>query len=283
MCYVNRFCHYFANRYPKNFVRIVHPLSIVFVLCSTAFFFSLQMYYIAPKVFGDIAYKLYWILVTFITHNILGNMLACYMTSSSVNTLSKDSRCPNPEDEPLWHYCESCKKLRSPRSWHCVLCNTCILRRDHHCIFTGTCIGHNNQRFFFWFTFYLTLGLVTSFATFCMFILQNGGNFMSLSSVIFNLITRTFFQNYTGNTFETIAFLLNISASYMPAFMLAYQMQILSQNSTYYNIFDCTYDLGFRKNCQTIMGQRGLWTFISPLLKSPLPHDGAHWQMKQSH
>ncbi|EDV53624.1 probable palmitoyltransferase ZDHHC24 [Drosophila erecta] len=283
MCYVNSFCQYFANRYPKRFVKIGHPLSAIFVLSCTAFFFSLQMFYIAPKVFGDLAYKLYWIFSTFITHNILGNMMASYMTSSSVNTLSKDSQFPSPEEEHLWHHCEICKKLSPPRSWHCVLCNTCILRRDHHCIFIGNCIGHNNQRYFFWFTFYSTLGLLVSFATLYMYVLQNGGHFKKLSFLIVDVISWIFYQHYSANTFENLAFLLNISASFMPGFMLAYQMLILSQNSSYYNIFDCTYDLGFQKNCQSIMGQQGLWTFISPLLKSPLPHDGARWQIKKSH
>ncbi|EDW98706.1 probable palmitoyltransferase ZDHHC24 [Drosophila yakuba] len=282
MCYVNRFCQYIANRCPRRFVQIVHPLSAFAVLSCIAFFFCLQMFYIAPKVFNDLGYKLYWIFFTFITHNILGNMLACYMTSSSVNTLSKDSQSPAPEEEHLWHKCEVCKKLSPPRSWHCVLCNTCTLRRDHHCIFIGNCIGHNNQRYFFWFTFYSTLGLLISFATLCMYVLQNGGHFKKLSFMIVDLISQIFSQPHSGNNFETLVLLLNISASYMPGFMLAYQMQILRQNSSYYKIFDCTYDLGFRKNCQSIMGQRGLWTFVSPLLKSPLPHDGARWQTKKS-
>jgi hypothetical protein len=42
---------------------------------------------------------------------------------------------------------------------HCSNCGTCIYKLDHHCIWTQTCIGYCNQRPFYLFTFYMTIGV----------------------------------------------------------------------------------------------------------------------------
>ncbi|XP_052835531.1 probable palmitoyltransferase ZDHHC24 [Drosophila gunungcola] len=282
MCYVNSVCKYYANRYPEKFVKTVHPLSVIFVLVGIVFFFSVQMFYIAPKVYGDLAYKFYWILAIFITYNVLGNMLVCYSTNTSVSSLPKERQVPDPEEEHLWHYCEICQKLMPPRSWHCVLCQACILKRDHHCIFTATCIGHNNQRYFFWLTFYLTFGLVVSFATLSIYACKIGLRNFMFSPV--ELLVKIAYKDHgcsSRSIFENLALNLNIITCLIPGFMLAYQIQILYLNSSYYEMFTRIYDLGVRENCKIVMGQRGLWTFVSPSLKSPLPNDGTQWQMKQ--
>ncbi|KAH8363071.1 hypothetical protein KR084_005010 [Drosophila pseudotakahashii] len=285
MCYVNDFCAYFAKRSPTKFVQIVHPLSTIFVLAGIVYFFSVQMFFIAPKVYKDMGYKLYWILAIFITHNILGNWIACYKTSSSVESLPKDSQNPAKEEKHVWRFCDTCKKLMPPRSWHCRLCKCCILRRDHHCIFTATCIGQNNQRYFLWFLFHLSFALVVSLVTFCIYL-----NRTRCSTLLYpEMYTHTLLylicdaqpDSSKESLFETVAYLLIFLAGLMPGFMLVYQIQILCLNATYNQIYELVYDLGFLRNCKVIMGQRGLWTFLSPLLKSPLPHDGTKWEMKK--
>ncbi|XP_070073433.1 putative ZDHHC-type palmitoyltransferase 4 isoform X2 [Drosophila takahashii] len=167
MCILTETCRHYAKLHPKMFVNIGHPLSVLLVLVGTAFFFSLQMFYVVPNIFGadSLMNKLGWLAGIFVTYNILGNMLACYLTSSSVESLPKGREFPEPEEEHLWRYCEVCEKLMPPRSWHCALCKCCMLKRDHHCAFTANCIGHNNHRYFFWFIFYLTLGTSLSMVT----------------------------------------------------------------------------------------------------------------------
>nr|NP_001163735.1 uncharacterized protein Dmel_CG17196, isoform B [Drosophila melanogaster]ACZ95029.1 uncharacterized protein Dmel_CG17196, isoform B [Drosophila melanogaster] len=249
MCIVNDWCREYANLYPKKAVSIGHPLSVIFLL-----FFVIS--------------------AIFTTYNILGNLLACYRTSSAVKSLPQERQIPKPGTEHLWHYCDICQKLMPPRSWHCALCKCCILKRDHHCIFAATCIGHNNHRYFFWLTFYLAFGIFMSMAT------------------LFVDVGRSFYLLHRmkagfGNTVKSLSYfryvclILNIFALGFPALMLRFQVQILKLNSTYYQISSRHHDLGFRNNCQLIMGQRGLWTFISPSLRSPLPHDGTHWKIKQ--
>ncbi|XP_033166747.1 probable palmitoyltransferase ZDHHC24 [Drosophila mauritiana] len=238
MCIVNDWCREYANLYPKKAVSIGHPLSMIFLLVGTVFFFTLQVFYVAPDVHDGFMYKFFVISAIFTTYNILGNLLACYRTSSAVKCLPQERQIPKPGMEHLWHYCDICRKLMPPRSWHCPLCKCCILKRDHHCIFAATCIGHNNHRYFFWFTFYLAFGIFMSMATlFCD---------VGRSVYLLHRMKTGF-----GSTVKSLSY------------------------------FRRHHDLGFRKNCQLIMGQRGLWTFISPSLKSPLLHDGTHWQIKQ--
>ncbi|KAH8363070.1 hypothetical protein KR084_005011 [Drosophila pseudotakahashii] len=284
MCIVVTFCEYYAKRFPKKFVQIVHPLSTIFVLAAIVFFLWMQMFLIAPQVYEDVGYKVYWILAIFIMHNILGNWVACYKTTSSVESLPKESQIPVPEEEHLWRFCDTCKKLMPPRSWHCGLCNCCILRRDHHCIFMATCIGLNNQRYFIWFAFYSTFGLILSLVTFCLYFARVGCSILFypdlLGIVLLDSICGVQRDRSKESLFQTSAFILNICVCLIPGTMLAYQILILWRNSCYYKINDSAYDLGFLKNCKHIMGGRGLWTFLSPFLKSSLTHDGTMWQMQ---
>ncbi|EDX14468.1 probable palmitoyltransferase ZDHHC24 [Drosophila simulans] len=274
MCIVNDWCREYANLYPKKAVSIGHPLSVIFLLVGTIFFFTLQVFYVAPDVHDGFMYKFFVISAIFTTYNILGNLLACYRTSSAVKSLPQERQIPKPGMEHLWHYCDICQKLMPPRSWHCPLCKCCILKRDHHCIFAATCIGHNNHRYFFWFTFYLAFGIFMSMATlFCD---------VGRSVYLLHRMKTGFGSTVKSlSYFRYVCLILNIFALGFPALMLRFQVRILKLNSTYYQITSRHHDLGFRKNCQLIMGQRGLWTCISPSLKSPLLHDGTHWQIKQ--
>ena len=47
-----------------------------------------------------------------------------------------------------------------PRSHHCKQCGKCILKRDHHCFFTGSCVGFFNQKFFWVFCLWSTIGTI---------------------------------------------------------------------------------------------------------------------------
>ena len=42
---------------------------------------------------------------------------------------------------------------------HCSTCAACIYKLDHHCVWAQTCIGYRNQKAFYLFTFYMSLGL----------------------------------------------------------------------------------------------------------------------------
>ncbi|XP_016985203.2 probable palmitoyltransferase ZDHHC24 [Drosophila rhopaloa] len=285
MCFVMVGCKYVANAYPRQFIMTAHPAGVGLVLSGTAFFTSVEMFYVVPMIFdpNGLMYKLAWLVAIFIVYNILGNMLACHRTSSSVASLPKDRQIPIPEEKHLWEHCDHCQMLVPPRSWHCNLCRCCILRRDHHCIFTASCIGHNNYRYFFWFTVYMTIGTVLALATYLLLLIINEE--IRRKYMLFH-----FFQLYPSFltsgidllcVLVNVLFVLNVYAFIFPLMMIAFQIPTLYLNTTFYTSKDLRYNLGFRENFKCLMGTRGLWTFLSPAIKSPLLHDGTKWETKQ--
>jgi hypothetical protein len=60
-------------------------------------------------------------------------------------------------------FCKKCKNERPPRAHHCRVCQKCTLKMDHHCPWIANCVGFNNQKFYYQFLFYATLGDLIGF------------------------------------------------------------------------------------------------------------------------
>ena len=60
-------------------------------------------------------------------------------------------------------FCKKCNKYRPLRAHHCSTCNKCIMKMDHHCPWIFNCVGYGNQKIFFLFLFYATLGCFIAF------------------------------------------------------------------------------------------------------------------------
>lgn len=79
-------------------------------------------------------------------------------TSSSVDKLRNKEHVPYIGLEVK--NCDKCNSIKVPRVSHCSTCGKCIYKLDHHCIWTQTCIGYCNQRPFYLFTLYMTIGVL---------------------------------------------------------------------------------------------------------------------------
>ena len=87
----------------------------------------------------------------------------------------------NVDSNYLSRNCDKCNYVKPPRISHCSTCGGCIMKLDHHCMWTQNCIGYRNQRSFYLFTMYMTIGVLQFwFATFSAFSLMYGHcNFFS--------------------------------------------------------------------------------------------------------
>jgi len=186
-----------------------------------------------------------------------------------------------------WRFCPYCECNVPARSYHCYTCKVCVLRRDHHCVFTGNCIGHKNHRFYMTLVFYLWLAAVYA-------------SFMNLE-IVFKVFSETgplaifkilfpFFLNVLGYlTFPemllssmllfcmAVAAMLSALLAYHTRNMLAGQITTERTHKVY------TYDLGWRRNVQAVMGKNWRLALLSPWLPSPLPGDGCEFPIVSEH
>ncbi|XP_034485354.1 probable palmitoyltransferase ZDHHC24 [Drosophila innubila] len=268
-------------------IYLLHPISAAILVFIVGFVVWYEMYYILPElcdVDGKF-YKLNCFLAVYFLHNILGNMICCWHTDTSFLTVPKERQQPIASEAHLWHLCTHCQMLVPPRAWHCRLCNTCMLKRDHHCNITANCIGHANQRYFIGLLFNLTLGNMVA----CFY------NFIYVFIVrlpIFSdpLIFLARFEGFDPNQFldevkanpnwliiNGAILKLSIFSMVFVASQLGLQIYMVSRGSCMYSFRDSSYDFGFWTNWRMVLGKRMFWTWLSPLINSPLPNDGTQW------
>lgn len=254
--------------------------STLFLTICIPAIFIFEIFIVLPAFFepGTVLYVAHIGLGVFLLFNVITNKLAMILQDTSIKgqVLSPSS---NKITEKLWKMCSVCETLTPPRTWHCSQCNICILRRDHHCAFTGCCVGHTNQRYFLMLLGYLFVSTfyASLYNNYFIWIIH-GDKFLKSATAFklaFPLVMLVWDQSI--ETCYLTGYLVNMVGVFFIGFLLIYHMRnVLRGTLTHEKTL--AFDLGTKRNIEMVFGVRWYLTWISPFVKSDLPHDGIHWE-----
>ncbi|XP_030371204.1 probable palmitoyltransferase ZDHHC24 [Scaptodrosophila lebanonensis] len=227
---------------------------------------------------GGFWYSAIWVAGLFLVFNLTSNMLACMLVDTTIKIvilkppMEPDLRC-------RWRMCEECQALVPPRSQHCDVCKICVLKRDHHCLFTCCCIGHYNYRYFFYFLVYMAIGsLYVSINTSIYLWYLHADVYWrlyTLLKLIFPALLLVIDSSWAN--FYLFVYELNLLAFSMSTLLLLFHWPVIAHGATAKQRRGKDFDLGLRGNLEMVLGKRMFLTWLSPFVRSELPHDGINW------
>lgn len=261
--------------------------------CSTGYFFLVVMicYFISvfltlPHFFAtdSAAYWLRVALMSFFVGEVLLNYVVVRSTALRNFTSEAQLYALPQRSAPE---CVVCGVLQPHRAHHCPSCQRCILRRDHHCYFTNCCIGHWNQRHFFCFLIYVSLGCCFTLA-FLVFYLQDVFNFPSPLQLGFGfahylmpiaLLQWVFGYQTMGSFLPVICFDLTLAAGAFALSFTALQVILIARGQVTHEFFSgfSNYSRNYLANFRGVFGDRWFVQLLVPLPSLALPRDGVQW------
>ncbi|XP_055836556.1 probable palmitoyltransferase ZDHHC24 [Episyrphus balteatus] len=267
------------NILPKRVVDIACFL-LIFIFTPITYIFEMTIVLPVFHEFGGFFHTFTMIAALFLIFQIKGNMIACMMVDTSVDSIT--TKPPTDSDKlKLWHNCDKCDKLVPPRSWHCKVCQNCIIKRDHHCLFTGCCIGHRNHRYFMLFVVYLLIGSTYALVYNSLYLwyvkaalYRNWLTVLRMTCPLLMFVMGSFRSNLT-----LIIYNLNILAFVYSLLLFVYHGSIIWQGGVCHERGKYKYNLGWRENLKLVFGNNMARVWMSPLIKSDLPHNGLEWQV----
>ncbi|GAB6025097.1 Zinc finger, DHHC-type containing 24 [Chamberlinius hualienensis] len=217
----------------------------------------------------------------FITMNIVGNVLLVMRTDAS----GRVTYLPIIQNSE-WRYCYDCKVMSPPRSYHCVDCNICILKRNHHCMFTvlylGCCIGYHNHRYYLVAICYMFIGAVyaVSFQWQYCLVYMGGSSWLALIlsfcaphfSFLLGYIS---FYGFVVSVINIIGMVVSLCTGYI----FLNQLKLVYNGQTQFEYVHKikTYDLGWKRNFEDVLGTSWPFVWIMPIIDSPLKGKGVRF------
>ncbi|KAH8284550.1 hypothetical protein KR018_004114, partial [Drosophila ironensis] len=285
--------------FPRSWSDFSCFLLVAFFVPVTYIF---QITIVLPELFaiGGACYTFLWVASVFIIFNISSNMLAAMLVDTTIKSgfkgipnytaylltdfpLSVELLKPPSDPEKLarWHMCHDCQALVPPRSWHCDVCNVCVLKRDHHCRFLCVCIGHHNYRYFFYFLVYMLVGSLGAFVTHSVYTwclhFDYYWRLSHLLTIFAPAVSLTLYPSW--ESFYLVIYELTLMGFVMSTLLLIFHWPIVSSGSVTRERNSRKYDRGLRGNLEMVLGRRMHLTWVSPFVRSELPHDGVNWEV----
>jgi len=143
-------------------------------------------------------------------------------------------------------FCNRCQRSKPQRAHHCTWCERCVAKMDHHCPWLGNCVGYHNYKFFI-----LMLGYTM---VFCLFVAIT----MSVNQYGLKRVPSYY-------TIAAVGFALAGGTG----MLFSFHIYLLFTNKTTIecgiNVASCAqhpYDLGWKRNVVTVMGQDPLFWLL---------------------
>ncbi|XP_044007530.1 probable palmitoyltransferase ZDHHC24 [Aphidius gifuensis] len=257
--------------------------SMVFVLLIMPSVYMFELTIVLPELYPttSLVYYLHFIFGTFLMMNIVGNYIYSVLCDTSTRTTIIQQSLSESRIQEGWQFCSACESIAPPRSWHCSTCEICILKRDHHCMFTGCCVGHFNHRYFTMFLLYLFIATTYSFI-YNSYFLWGRIHFqfpLSIIKFIFPFAIFAFGFDDSMEQLYLMFYIVCVIGMIFTGVLSVYHVHLILSGSVAHekskNI--TKYNNGWRDNIIQVFGDKWYLTWITPFIKSTLPHDGTNW------
>ena len=180
--------------------------------------------------------------------------------------------------------CKKCNKFRPLRAHHCSTCGKCIMKMDHHCPWIFNCVGYGNQKIFFLFLFYSSLGcfiafvcLVTRFFSDEFFYMMRHPKYkINFKAGVFSLILQTLMA-LSDPLMLLMGSILSFAMTFAIGGLFFTQIYLISRNMT--GVEDTIYgnnpemkewyaekDRWFM--FKTVLGLKQKWKWFFPIVES---------------
>jgi hypothetical protein len=247
------------NKFQK-FLRNI-PLVVVYLILFIIFYgfsnnFAINRYQNFSGIFSDYIYIALTLVFYFCVVMVLVCHILCTFCSPGIVEINNTYHRDNIE-----LFCKKCDSNRPYRSHHCKICDRCIMKMDHHCPWINNCVGLKNQKYFFLFLLYSTLGCLISIISLWPNLLKMDLNVrvqkeLGLFELIYlmrdEIITllATLFSLFM---FICIGFLLAIQFLNIKNDITSIEAKIYTDSITPWNI-----ETDFKHNLKLVLGDSGL-------------------------
>ncbi|XP_058058888.1 probable palmitoyltransferase ZDHHC24 [Anopheles bellator] len=256
--------------------------------------FWFEVYVVIPEIHGEGSWMnwAHFVPAVALLFNVTAHMLATMLCDTSCATelipvptgaTSNTGSGAGGLGSKSWHLCATCEFIAPPRSWHCTVCRACILKRDHHCVFTGCCIGHRNHRYFILFVLYLFVSTAYASVLNNYFIWFVRGdefrNWTSLAKLVFPLAMLVI--DTSTKQYYLVIYLINMVGVLFTGVLMIYHGRLILSGAVVHERKAPEYDLGRWANLRMVLGARWYLAWLSPFVRSDLPHNGVNWETLQ--
>ena len=208
----------------------------------------------------------------------------CHTMSIYINPGTIDSEEVSKLKTNQKEFCKKCNKYRPLRAHHCSTCKKCIMKMDHHCPWVFNCVGYGNQKIFFLFLSYSTIGCGTAFFVLLSQIINSNFTYMlrhpkfrvDFSQKLLNVILQTFLA-LSEPLMLIMGTALALSMTVAIGSLLATQIHFISRNVT--GVEHAIYEDDQEQNpwyakkdrwfmFKTVLGLNQKWKWFLPIVES---------------